>query len=70
MRKLRKNDQVIVLSGKHKGTRGTIISLDWKKGRAKVEKVNVVKKHAKPSQTNAEGGIIEFEARLTFPTSL
>jgi large subunit ribosomal protein L24 len=55
---IKKNDKVIVLSGKEKGKIGTILKVDSEKGRAIVEKVNMVKRHAKPGGKRAQGGII------------
>jgi large subunit ribosomal protein L24 len=54
--RLRKGDTVVVISGKDKGKKGKIISV--KPTGIIVEKVNVAKKHAKPSK-NFQGGIIE-----------
>jgi len=62
---IKKNDKVIVLSGKEKGKIGTILKVDSEKGRAIVEKVNMVKRHAKPGGKRAQGGIIEKEAPLS-----
>lgn len=62
--KIRKDDKVIVVTGKEKGKIGTVLKVDYEKGRAIVEKVNMVKKHARPSAKTAQGGIIEKEASL------
>ena len=64
MRKLRKNDEVIVIAGSNKGSVGKILKIDWKTLRVTVDKVNMVKKHVKPSQTEPDGGIKEFEASM------
>ena len=65
MKKLRKNDQVVVISGAHKGKMGRIIKIDWKRNKVVVEKVNIVKKHLKPNPyTGQSGGIIEKEAPI------
>ena len=61
---LRKNDQVEVLSGKDKGRVGKILRVDPKNNKAIVEKVNMVKRHTKPSPANQQGGIIDKEAML------
>ncbi len=61
--KIKKDDKVIVIAGKEKGKLGTVLKVDSEKRRIIIEKVNVVKKHAKPSQTN-QGGIVEKEAPL------
>lgn len=61
MAKLRKGDNVIVLTGKDKGKQGVILAV--KDDRVKVEGINVVKKHQKPNaMTGQEGGIITQEA--------
>ena len=62
--KIRKNDDVLVIAGKHKGQTGKVVSINHKKNLIVVDKVNVVKKHNKPTQTNPDGGIIEFEAPI------
>jgi large subunit ribosomal protein L24 len=63
--KIKKNDKVIVIVGKEKGKIGTVLKIDAEKGRVVVEKVNMVKKHAKPSAKTAQGGIIEKEGPLS-----
>lgn len=62
--KLRKGDQVKVLSGANRGKVGKILSVDIKKNRAIVEGVNFIKRHTRPSQNNPQGGIIEREAAV------
>jgi large subunit ribosomal protein L24 len=59
--KLRKGDTVMVLSGKERGERGTIMRLFPKEGRAIVEGVNLVKRHQRQTQTRIKGGIIDKE---------
>lgn len=61
---IKKNDKVIILSGKEKGKIGNVLKVDSDKMRVIVEKINVVKRHSKPSATNAQGGIIEKEAPI------
>ena len=57
--KIRKGDQVVVLSGKDKGRRGAVLEV-LADGRVLVEGVNVAKKHTKPNpQANKQGGIVE-----------
>jgi len=58
--KLKKGDNVLVLSGKDKGKSGSILSIFLKKNRAIVKGINMVKKHQKPSKQGG-GGIIEKE---------
>jgi large subunit ribosomal protein L24 len=59
---IKKNDKVVVRAGKEKGKIGTVLRVDSERGRAIVEKVNVVKRHSKPGGKNAQGGIVEKEA--------
>ena len=64
MNKIRKGDQVVVLSGRDKGRRGAVIQV-LADGRVLVESVNMVKKHQKPNpQGGKQGGIIEKEMPL------
>lgn len=61
MKKLRKGDDVIVISGKDKGKRGTIVKIN-SDDRVIVQGINLVKKHQKPnSSTGTSGGIIDKE---------
>ena len=62
--KIKKDDKVIVIVGKERGKIGTVLKVDSEKGRMIVEKVNMVKKHARPSKQTAQGGIIEKEASI------
>lgn len=62
--KVKKDDKVIVVAGKEKGKIGTVLKVDSEKMRVVVEKVNIVKRHAKPSTKTPQGGIIEKEAPL------
>lgn len=57
-------DTVKVLSGESRGQEGKILAIDKSKGRALVEGVNLIKKHAKPSAANPEGGIEEKEGGI------
>lgn len=61
--KIRKGDEVIVLSGKDKGKSGEITKVLVSKGRAIVQGVNMVKRHTRQTQTT-EGGIITKEASI------
>jgi large subunit ribosomal protein L24 len=61
MRRLKKNDDVIVTAGKAKGTRGKILRVVDDGERVIVEGVNRVKRHTKPTQKLPQGGIIEKE---------
>ncbi|WP_071458959.1 50S ribosomal protein L24 [Bacillus massilinigeriensis] len=61
---VKKGDKVMVISGKDKGKTGNILAAFPKQSRVLVEGVNIVKKHAKPSQLNPQGGIISKEAPI------
>jgi large subunit ribosomal protein L24 len=61
---VKKGDKVRVISGKDKGKTGVILAAYPKDSRVLVEGVNIVKKHAKPSQVNPQGGILSFEAPI------
>ncbi|ASS89822.1 MAG: 50S ribosomal protein L24 [Bacillaceae bacterium] len=61
---VKKGDKVMVIAGKDKGKQGVILAAYPKKNRVLVEGVNIVKKHAKPSQDNPQGGIISKEAPI------
>lgn len=67
---LKKGDLVQVISGKDKGTKGKILSVDRYKERVVVEGVNIVTKHIKPSQMNQEGRIDRFEAPIHYSNVL
>lgn len=61
---VKKDDLVMILAGKDKGKTGKVLKVLPEKGRVLVENLNVVKRHTRPSQLNAEGGIIEKEAAI------
>ena len=64
MSKIRKGDDVVVLSGRDKGKRGTVLQM-IENNRILVDNVNVIKKHVKPNPNRGEtGGIIEKEAPI------
>jgi large subunit ribosomal protein L24 len=62
--KIRKGDRVQVLTGKDKGKRGEVLKIVTETGRAVVQGVNMVKRHAKPQGMNQPGGIQEKEASI------
>lgn len=64
MLSVRKGDMVQVVSGNHKGETGKILHVDLDEHRVLVEKLNMVKRHVKPSQQNPQGGVIQKEAPL------
>jgi len=59
--RVKKGDTVKVLAGKDSGKSGRVLSVDPVKSRLTVEKVNMIKKHMKPSRKYAQGGIIDRE---------
>ena len=61
---IKKNDQVIVISGNEKGKKGKVLSVDHENGRVIVEGVNMATKHRKPRRQGEAGGIIQQEAAL------
>jgi len=64
MAHIRKGDEVYVVCGKDAGKRGKVLVVDVKKGRVKVEKINLIKRHVRPSQKHPQGGIIEKEGTI------
>jgi len=64
MNKIRKGDEVVVITGRDKGRRGTVIKV-LANDKVVVENVNMVKRHTRPNpQRGIQGGIIEKEAAL------
>jgi large subunit ribosomal protein L24 len=62
---VRKNDNVVVISGKDKGKKGRVIEVQPRKGKVLVEGVNVVKRHNKAnSRRGVQGGILERESPI------
>ena len=62
--KLKKGDQVQIITGKDKGKKGRILRIDRMTGRVIVEGLNMVKKTQRPKSQNDKGGIIEIEAAI------
>lgn len=62
--KLKVNDEVVVISGKHKGKRGKILFIDRLGERVVVQGINLRKKFIRPSQENPQGGVIEVESPI------
>jgi len=58
---IKKEDKVKVIAGKDKGKIGKVLKVNRKKSRVLVEKINIVKRHSKPTATNKQGGIVEKE---------
>ena len=61
---VRKNDTVIVISGKDKGKTGEVLKVSPKTGKVLVQGVNIVKKHQKANKAQMESAIIEKEAAI------
>ena len=61
---IRKDDKVVVLSGKDKGKEGKVLTALPKEGKLIVEGVNVASKHQKPRRQGEEGGIIKMETPI------
>ena len=61
---IRRDDKVVVLSGKDKGVEGKVLKADPKAGKVVVEGVNVATKHQKPRKQGEEGGIIKVETPI------
>lgn len=62
--KIKTDDKVMVIAGEHKGSEGKVVKVMRDQNKAIVEGVNLIKKHAKPSAQNPQGGIIEKEAPI------
>ena len=61
---VKKGDEVIVIAGNYKGTKGKVLEVLPKKDKVIVEGVNFVHKHTKPNKEHQEGGIIKKEAPI------
>ena len=64
MNKIKKDDNVKVISGNYKGQSGRVIKVINLKNRVIVEGINKVKKHTRPNQQNPQGGIVEKELSI------
>lgn len=63
---IRREDTVMVISGKDKGRTGRVITVDWKRERLLIEGVNMVTRHTKPNAENQKGGLIKIEAPVHY----
>lgn len=61
---IKKEDTVLVTTGKEKGKKGRVLSVMPAKSQLIIEKVNIIKRHMKPNRKYAQGGIIEKEAPI------
>ena len=64
MRRIRRNDMVMIIAGKDKGKTGRVIRVLAKKNAVLVEQANLVKKHQRPSQKHPTGGIVDIESPI------
>ncbi len=62
--KLKKGDTVMVIAGRERGKTGNILSVNTEKGVVTVERLNMIKRHTKPTQKNRQGGVIDREGPL------
>jgi large subunit ribosomal protein L24 len=62
--RVRKGDTVVVVAGKERGKRGKVLRVIPEKGRVLIERVNMIKKHQRPTQKLRQGGIIEREGPI------
>lgn len=67
---IKKNDTVLVVTGKEKGKKGRVISVDPTRNKILIERINIIKRHMKPSKKYAQGGIIEKEAPLNISNAM
>ena len=63
---IRREDTVMVISGKEKGRTGRVITVDWKRERLLIEGVNMVTRHTKPNAANQQGGLVKAEAPVHY----
>ena len=62
---VKKNDQVLVTTGKDRGARGRVLRVLASEGKAIVERVNMIKRHTRPNPNKGiQGGILEREAPI------
>jgi large subunit ribosomal protein L24 len=61
---VRKGDTVVVVAGKERGKKGKVLRVIPEKGRVVVERINMIKKHQRPTQKIRQGGIIEREGAI------
>ncbi len=64
MARIKKNDIVMIISGKDKGKTGKVLSIIHSKNRALVEGANMIKKHQKKTREDQKGGIVQKEASI------
>jgi large subunit ribosomal protein L24 len=64
LRRLRKDDTVMVIAGRERGKTGKVLRVLDEKNRVLIERVNMVKRHQKPRSAQQQGGILEKEAPI------
>tara|TARA_B100000674_G_C37540275_1_gene778001 strand:- start:77 stop:388 length:312 start_codon:yes stop_codon:yes gene_type:complete len=62
MKRIKKGDMVRVMAGKERGKEGKVLGFNKDGSRVLIEKLNMVRRHTRPTQANQTGGIIEKEA--------
>jgi large subunit ribosomal protein L24 len=62
--RIRKNDMVMVVTGRDRGKTGKVLRVIPSEGRVLIERLNIIKRHSKPRGPQSQGGIIEKEAPL------
>jgi large subunit ribosomal protein L24 len=62
--RIRKGDLVAVTAGKERGKQGKVLRVNPETARVFVEKLNIIKKHSRPSPSNPKGGIVEKEGGI------
>ena len=61
---VKKGDTVMVIAGRERGKTGKVLTVQLRNGKVIVEKLNIMKRHTKPTQKNRQGGIMEREAPM------
>lgn len=67
---IKKGDMVQIIAGREKGKTGKVLRVLPDVSRIVVEKLNIVKRHSRPTQKNPQGGIVEKEAALHYSNVL
>ncbi len=62
---VKKDDQVVVISGEFDGKTGRVLSVNPEKGTAIVEGLNMIKKHVRPNKNVGKGGIVDKEGPIS-----
>ena len=64
LRRLRKDDTVMVIAGRERGKTGKVLRVLSERGRVLIERINMMKRHTKPRGVQQPGGIVEREASI------